>query len=142
MPRRLEDLVRFYGILEALERQIGGRRLLADCRGRIDWPQRGVYLFMEEGEGRTDTGEGLRIVRVGTHALTAKSRTTLWNRLSQHKGQEKSGGGNHRGSIFRPLVGSTLVNAGGLLCPNWGVGSTASHAVRIGGRYPGRNLRG
>ena len=31
------------------------------------WPQRGVYFFMEDGEERSDSGSGLRIVRVGTH---------------------------------------------------------------------------
>jgi hypothetical protein len=81
---RLEDLVRFYAILDALERKIGGRRLLCECTGKMDWPQRGVYFFMEEGEHRTDSGPGSRIVRVGTHALTATSKTTLWKRLSQH----------------------------------------------------------
>ena len=86
----------------------------------MDWPLRGIYFFMEEGERRTDTGTGLRIVRVGTHALKAGSRTTLWHRLSQHKGQEKSGGGNHRGSIFRLLVGSTLMKPGGMSCQSWG----------------------
>lgn len=130
MPRRLDDLIRFCDILETLERRIGGRRLLADCHGRMDWPQRGVYFFMEEGERRTDTGEGLRIVRVGTHALKAGSGTTLWGRLSQHKGQEKSGGGNHRGSIFRLLVGSTLLKAGGMSCPTWGVDSRQLSATR------------
>ena len=83
---------------------------------------------MEQGESRTDTGEGLRIVRVGTHALKAGSRTRLWARLSQHKGQG-SGGGNHRGSIFRLLVGSTLLN-GGRSCPTLGIGSAAPRAVR------------
>ena len=77
MRRRLDHLVRFYDILATLERRIGGRRLLAECRGRMDWPLRGIYFFMEEGERRTDTGTGLRIVRVGTHALKAGSRTTL-----------------------------------------------------------------
>src|SRR5207248_1555388 len=103
-----------YSILGVLERRVGARRLLADCHGRMAWPQRGVYFFMEEGEHRTNTGRGLRIVRVGTHALKAGSRTTLWKRLSQHKGHENSGGGNHRGSIFRLLVGSTLINASGM----------------------------
>ena len=45
-----------------------------------------------------------RIVRVGTHELTSGSATTLWNRLSQHKGStagRRAGGGNHRGSILR-----------------------------------------
>jgi hypothetical protein len=130
-PRRLDHLVRFYTILQTLERRIGGRRLLADCHGRMAWPQRGVYFFMEEGENRTDSGKGLRIVRVGSHALTTKSRTTLWKRLSQHQGQQAAGGGNHRGSIFRLLVGSTLMKAGGLACPTWGVKNTAPRKVRI-----------
>jgi len=34
--------------------------------------------------------------------------TTLWARLSQHRGSAKSGGGNHRCSIFRLLVGRAL----------------------------------
>ena len=59
-------------------------------------------------------------MRVGTHALTSTSRTTLWRRLSQHRGQEKSGSGNHRGSIFRLLIGSTLTRADGVSCPAWG----------------------
>jgi hypothetical protein len=94
------------------------------------WPQRGVYFFMEEGEHRTDSGEGLRIVRVGTHALTSTSRTTLWKRLSQHRGQKKSGSGNHRGSIFRLLVGSTLASADGLSCPAWGTKKSPPPDVR------------
>src|SRR5262245_40883935 len=130
MSRRLDDLVRFYVILETLERTIGGRRLLAECRGRMSWPSRGVYFFMEEGESRSDSGQGLRVVRVGTHALKPGSQTTLWSRLSQHKGQERSGGGNHRGSIFRLLVGSTLVNPASMPCPTWGIDSAAPRAVR------------
>lgn len=131
MSARLDDLRSFYSILDNLEQRVGGRRLLAGCHGRMEWPERGVYFFMEEGEHRSDSGEGLRVVRVGTHALTASSRTTLWNRLSQHKGQEKSGGGNHRGSIFRLLIGSTLVNSGALACPTWAVGSNPSRDVRL-----------
>jgi hypothetical protein len=96
----------------------------------MDWPARGVYFFMENGEDRTTSGDGLRVVRVGTHALTASSQTTLWKRLSQHKGQEKSGGGNHRGSIFRLLVGAALLKTGGGRCPSWGVGNNAPPDVR------------
>src|ERR1700722_1639955 len=95
---RLQHLVRFYSILADLEKIIGGARTLADCRGRLAWPARGVYFFHEAGENRSDTGEGARIVRVGTHALKSGSRTKLWTRLSQHKGQPSTGGGNHRGS--------------------------------------------
>jgi hypothetical protein len=102
--KRLADLVRFYSIITTLESKIGGAKRLSDCSGRASWPQRGVYFFHEPGENRTDTGEGPRIVRVGTHALKLGSGTKLWTRLSQHKGPTASGGGNHRGSIFRLIV--------------------------------------
>jgi hypothetical protein len=69
MTGRREHLVEFYRLLAVLERQVGGARLLAECSGRLTWPERGVYFFMEAGEVRTDTGAGPRIVRVGTHAL-------------------------------------------------------------------------
>lgn len=126
--RRLDDLRRFYGILGRVEAK-NGTRYLSACDGRMAWPRRGVYFFMEPGENRSDSGEGRRIVRVGTHALTATSRTTLWNRLSQHKGQDKSGGGNHRGSIFRLLVGSTLIDAMNP-CATWGQKSSAPRNIR------------
>src|SRR5690606_40752004 len=91
---RLNDLCRFYDLLLQLDERIGGSRTLADCSGRLDWPRRGVYFFSEPGEMRSDSGSGLRVVRVGTHALTGTSRTTLWNRLSQHRGSSRSGGGD------------------------------------------------
>jgi hypothetical protein len=128
MPRRLDDLIRFYDILARLDDAVGGSRLLSVCHGRMEWPHRGVYFFMEPGESRSDSGQGFRIVRVGTHALTAGSSTTLWKRLSQHKGQQASGGGNHRGSIFRLLVGSTLLDS--VSCPSWGFNSSATRAIR------------
>jgi hypothetical protein len=129
---RLDDLVRFYAILDRLERTIGGARTLADCTGRRAWPERGVYFFQEPGEIRTDSGEGARIVRVGTHALKEGSRTTLWTRLSQHKGQAADGGGNHRGSIFRLIVGAALIRRDGLESMTWGDGNSAPREVRMG----------
>lgn len=95
----------------------------------MGWPLRGVYFFMEPGERREQSGEGRRIVRVGTHALKVGSRSTLWNRLAQHKGQ-RSGGGNHRGSIFRLLVGAALQAGEDASCATWGQGSTASRDIR------------
>ena len=86
---------------------------------------------MEGGEHRSDSGEGPRIVRVGTHALKTGSSTILWKRLSQHKGQKKSGGGNHRGSIFRLIVGTALDCGEKPSYPTWGRGNTAGKAVRI-----------
>ncbi len=127
---RLRDLKRFYVLLEQLENICCGYRFLRDCSGRQNWPQRGVYFFHEDGEHRTDTGTGLRIVRVGTHALKNGSCTTLWNRLSQHKGVTRTGGGNHRGSIFRLIVGQALIQEHGYKYEAWGAGSAASVAIR------------
>ncbi len=129
---RLADLVRFYGILTTLERNIGSSRKLAECFGRMGWPRRGVYFFFEGGESRSDAGNGLRVVRVGTHALTVGSGTKLWTRLSQHRGQTNTGGGNHRGSIFRLIVGAALIKKLELNFPTWGVGSSANKTIREG----------
>jgi hypothetical protein len=127
---RLSDLRRFYMLLDGLAQRTGGPQRLLDSSGRMDWPRRGVYFFMESGEVRRESGEGARIVRVGTHALTAGSRSTLWGRLSQHKGQQRTEGGNHRGSIFRLLVGATLLADDPLLSTTWGQGKTAAGAAR------------
>jgi hypothetical protein len=125
---RREHLIRFYSILGALEACIGGQRTLADCSGRLGWPRRGVYFFLEASETRTDTGERPRIVRVGTHALKAGSGAKLWTRLSQHRGKG-AGGGNHRGSIFRLIIGAALMARDGHAVPTWGRGNTATPDV-------------
>jgi hypothetical protein len=131
--RRLADIQRFYNLLDRLEQRIGGGRLFSQCNGRLGWPQRGVYFFREEGELRRDSGIGPRIVRIGTHALTASSRTTLWNRLSQHRGTSRSAGGNHRGSVFRLLVGTSLIGSGEHSSETWNDRqASASAAVRVG----------
>lgn len=127
---RCEDLVRSYSILDRQEKHIGGARTLGDCSGRMAWARRGVYFFREPGESRTDTGTGSRIVRVGTHALKTGARTKLWTRLSQHKGQAGTGGGNHRGSIFRLIVGAALIAREGRDFPSWGNRSAANPEVR------------
>lgn len=128
--QRKECLERFYSLLADLERSLGGARRLSACDGRMSWPSRGVYFFCEPGEVRNDTGHGSRIVRVGTHALKAGSGTKLWTRLSQHRGQARSGGGNHRGSIFRLLVGTALMERDGLSYPSWDQGSSAPREIR------------
>lgn len=130
--KRLDDLQRFYRILDDLEHRLGGARRLSECNGRLEWPRRGVYFFMEPGELRSHTGTGQRVVRIGTHAVSRGSQTRLWNRLSQHRGQARSGGGNHRGSIFRLIVGSGLMGRDGRKSPSWGKGSTAPAEIRAG----------
>ena len=87
---------------------------------------------MEDGEVRSDSGSGPRIVRIGTHALTTGSGTKLWSRLSQHRGQQKAGGGNHRGSIFRLIVGTAVMARNGHDVPSWGQGNNATAEVRVG----------
>lgn len=129
---RKGDLDCFYEILDDLRQRIGGCRRLHDCTGKSGWPKRGVYFFFEDGEFRDDQ-RTLRVVRVGTHAITASSRTTLWNRLHTHRGHSDLGG-NHRGSIFRKRIGEALWKAE--KHPNdvtrtWGIGSSAAKSVRL-----------
>ena len=85
--KRLSDIQEFYAILRRLEQQLGGKRTLAESHGRMQWPERGVYFFFERGERRTTSDSGPRVVRVGTHAFKAGSRSTLWKRLRQHRGE-------------------------------------------------------
>lgn len=127
---RSADLDHFYDLLTALEEYLGGKRCLGGCNGRMDWPERGVYFFFEPGEARQ--GRDLsRVVRVGTHALKSGSRTTLWNRLSQHRGVASTLGGNHRGSIFRLLMGMAIRNREGVTEPaSWGSGADIGQAAR------------
>lgn len=130
---RLNDIQRFYNLLDRLERKVGGKRLLAECNGRMDWPNRGVYFFFEKGETRSKSGNGLRVVRVGTHALNIGSGTTLWDRLKTHRGSITNGGGNHRGSVFRHHVGTALANFNHWpddIIQTWPRGSSAPKEIR------------
>ena len=128
--QRLDHLKQFYALLASLEERLGGARRLSDCSGYMKWPVRGIYFFMEAGEVRANTGDCPRIVRVGTHALKAGSKTKLWTRLRQHKGVASTGGGNHRGSIFRLIVGAALIKKDGLNSPSWGKDDSAPREVR------------
>lgn len=105
--------------MDELEKKNIQKRFLYNSHGRQDWPEKGVYFFFEDTEYRTDSGSGLRITRVGTHALKNNSKTTLWKRLSQHKGIIKNGAGNHRGSIFRLLVGTAIMKDRNINISTW-----------------------
>ena len=107
---RIDDLKRFYEILDCLKSDVvGGYRYLSSCNKDSGWPSYGVYFFMEEGEERKDSGEGLRVVRVGTHSVKqGGSDAELWDRLRTHKGTE-AGSGNRNSSVFRELVGRALI---------------------------------
>ena len=103
---RSKDVERFYELLARLELRVGGMRNLANCHRNMGWPQRGVYFFFEEGEFRAESDAVLRVVRVGTHAVTAKSKSRLWNRLYEHK----QDGGR---SVFRDHINRALLNRAG-----------------------------
>ena len=112
---RRADAGEFYRILDLLAARLGGPRLLRECTGRSGCPPQGLYFFFEDGENRAD-GAG-RVVRVGTHALTATSKAMLWGRLRQHRGHlagSDPGGGDHRASVFRRHVGAALIRRDGL----------------------------
>ena len=118
---RGEATRRFYELLEQLEVHIGGSRRVGSLTGRMRWPDRGVCFFFEPGERRSGAGVGLRVVYVGTHAVTAGSKSTLWNRVHQHRGTLDPLGGNHRGSVFRKLVGeATMARTPSVGSLNWG----------------------
>ena len=117
MSRR-EDLDRFYDLIADLRERVGGARKLKNCTGYMDWPDRGVYLFFGSGETRA-SADGPRVTRVGTHAVSAGSGTSLWSRLKQHHGTGSGSdahphGGNHRGSVYRKRVGEALIERYGL----------------------------
>ena len=127
--RQLSDLGRFYSILERLDASRQQGLKLGSYAGTSPLPTRGVYFFRELGEPRPWSPESHRIVRVGTHAVSASSKSTLWQRLRTHLGT-RAGTGNHRGSIFRLHVGAAMLARDQVTLPTWGIGSTAPPALR------------
>ncbi|MBV0901416.1 hypothetical protein [Haloarcula salina] len=132
---RKRDIERLYRLLEELEEIVGGKQKLKDCTGYMDWPDRGVYIFFAPDEYR-ESGDQLRVTRVGTHAVSEGSSTSLWDRLRTHRGAKRGtyeGGGNHRGSVFRKRVGEAFVERDALheAYPHWGKGSSAKREQRL-----------
>lgn len=119
LGRGSADLEEFYEILTRLALDTGGLQRLAEADQR-SWPDRGVYFFFEPREYRLCSTRP-RVVRVGTHAVSANSKATLWNRLRTHRGVAE-GGGNHRSSIFRSHVGAAMILRDSRIgeFPDWG----------------------
>lgn len=118
LPAQASKLPCVYALLDDLARRQGGLRVISDLR-REHCPPRGVYFMYEPGEDRIVTGSGVRVVRVGTHAVSRGSRASLWTRLAQHRGS-RAGSGNHRASILRRHVGEALIARGNFVVPSWG----------------------
>jgi hypothetical protein len=129
---RLRDLDRFYQLLRDLEQALGGKRVLRDCTGSLNWPGMGVYYFFQDREERTTRPPDARVVRVGTHTVSLGSKSTLWNRLRTHRGGIDLSG-NHRGSIFRLHVGAALLrrDSAAWASSTWGCGQSAPADVRL-----------
>jgi len=49
---RQRDIDRLYQLLEKLEETVGGKQNLKNCTEYLDWPDRGVYVFLEPPETR------------------------------------------------------------------------------------------
>ncbi|MBX9594609.1 MAG: hypothetical protein K2X46_09615 [Roseomonas sp.] len=133
MKPGLDDLRRFYGIIDRLAANQSGPLKLASCLRNAVPASRGVYFFFERGEMRSASGAGSRVVRVGTHALGLGARSTLWSRLAQHRGSPTSG--NQRGSIFRRHVGLALMAAGRTpMVEGWRIGRSSTPEQRAAER--------
>lgn len=125
----LAALQRLYAILNDLRARSGGMSYLRDGLPPALGQRLGIYVFFEAGEERTGSGQGPRVVRVGTHGLTAGSKSTLRSRLANHRGS--GSGGNQRTSIFRRHVGAALMASGRVpAVPGWLQGSSAPAAQR------------
>lgn len=122
---------RFYDILDKLSTGLNGGRLLGECLATNGWPERGVYFLFEPGEMRRDDQTTHRVTRIGTHAVSKGSKSTLWRRLATHRGTE-AGGGSHRSSVFRLHVGAALIrkSQGNFDVHTWGQGQHAPKKVR------------
>lgn len=125
-----EHLALLYALMQELRNGLGGGRILSECDGRLGWPRRGVYFISEPGEMCGNDSNVPRIVKVGTHAVSSGSRSTLWGRLRAHRGNS-DGNGNHRGSIPRLHAGMAMMAMNHeLRFPTWGKGSSAPRETR------------
>lgn len=126
------DMARFNHYLKKLWKAQNGGRQIAEASGRMSWPTRGVYLVLD-ADGPMSRAGMPRIARVGTHAVSTGSRTSLWDRLSTHRGT-LAGGGSHRSSIFRLHVGRAWARAAPseLWPTSWAKGQSASRDIRLG----------
>lgn len=94
-------------------------------------PAQGVYFFFDPDERSRFSSTIPRLVRIGTHGVSAGSKATLRDRLRAHLGTG-DGFGNHRSSVFRLHIGEALIRRLNLRSkyPHWGKGQNADQNVR------------
>ena len=97
---RISDIKRLYELLDELATRTLPPRLLSEFSAG------GVYFFYEDGERRSDSGTGYRVVRVG-------STGNFRNRLGDHECRNKVS------SVFRLLVGTALLAKNNRQCNDW-----------------------
>lgn len=134
LPDALDDVL---ALLDGLRRAQGTGRTLRDVAWDRTLPVRGVDIFLDPKEPSRD---GLpRMVRIGAHAVSTGSGSTLGQRLRQHLGTLSIGGGNRRGSILRRLVSEALLFAEPPgTCSAWGVNGTRAASAEALGIDPRR----
>ena len=93
-------------------------------------PKQGVYFFFDPSEHSTFTTALPRLVRIGTHGVSAGSTATLRTRLRTHFGT-REGYGNHRASVFRLHVGRAFIERDHLhdQFPHWGMHTAEVRSV-------------
>lgn len=113
-----------YGLEPELDQLVRASGLVEHGRARCGSSASNRSTPLNFADARGDGSD--RVVRVGTHALTATSQATLWGRLCQHRGplaDRHAGDGNHCTSVLRRHVGAPSFAATGCprscLAPGW-----------------------
>lgn len=109
---------KFYSLFDFYSEKYSLPQKFSDFNSKNCCPEFGLYLFLHSDEIRLYEPSRLRIARIGTHAVSEGSKSTLWQRLKTHKGTD-NGFGNHRSSIFRSYIGSALINKNGCSLESW-----------------------
>lgn len=126
---RRRDLDKFYSLLRQLDSGVSSARQFGMCSGSLSWPSKGIYFFLDPSETRLLLPETPRVIRVGTHAVSEGSKSSLWQRLKTHKGNA-DGSGNHRSSIFRCHIGTAILKRENRAIPTWGDLPSSDPAVQ------------
>jgi len=130
----MADQNRFFALIDRLFSISSRNSCFSELESK-EIPSRGLYFFIDPTERRRfPTIKNSRIVRIGTHAVSEGSKSTLWQRLKAHRGTD-DGGGSHRSSIFRLHVGHAILASREIVQDSWGIGDTAAKEVRDAERW-------